>query len=176
MRREKYLCEIFRRKCRVPSVVEKEFVGHGFVWKVLDKNLLMFESSKDRNARLRTTVRSHCSLFDQIYSPAIRRFDEFLKSSGRGNYSLFIYDGELLPGPQLEEIVKSHSEDVIILHHQEFAALIDSDFTVLGAVNLKGHHECNQDSMFLWSGMKSDCPVRFQTVLTGRNQLWIAAS
>lgn len=130
---EKYLCEIFRRKCRVPSVVEKEFVDHGFIWKVLDKNLLMFESSKDRNARLRTTVRSHCSLFDQIYSPAIKRFDEFLKSSGRGNYSLFIYDGELLPGPQLEEIVKSHSEDVIILHHQELAALIDSEFTVLGA-------------------------------------------
>ncbi len=133
---EKYLCEIFRRKCRVPSVVEKEFVDHGFIWKVLDKNLLMFESSKDRNARLRTTVRSHCSLFDQIYSPAIKRFDEFLKSSGRGNYSLFIYDGELLPGPQLEEIVKSHSEDVIILHHQELAALIDSEFTVLGATAL----------------------------------------
>jgi len=130
---EKYLCEIFRRKCRVPSVVEKEFVNHGFIWKVLDKNLLMFESSKDRNTRLRTTVRSHCSLFDQIYSPAIKRFDEFLKSTGRGNYSLFIYDGELLPGPQLEEIVKSHSEDVIILHHQELAALIDSEFTILGA-------------------------------------------
>jgi hypothetical protein len=130
---EKYLCELFRRKCRVPSLVEKEFVNHGFIWKVLDKNLLMFESSKDRNARLRTTVRSHCSLFDQIYSPAIRRFDEFLKSSGRGNYSLFIYDGELLPGPQLEEIVKTHSEDVIILHHQELAALINSEFTSLGA-------------------------------------------
>jgi hypothetical protein len=77
-------------------------------------------------------VMSHCSLFDQIYSPAIRRFDEFLKSSGRGNFSLFIYDGELLPAPQLEEIVNSHSEDVIILHNQELAALLDSNFTALG--------------------------------------------
>jgi hypothetical protein len=93
----------------------------------------MFESSKDRTTRLRTTVRSHCSLFNQIYSPAIRRFHEFLKSSGRGNHSLFIYDGDLLAGPQIEEIVKNHPEDIIILHHQEIGALINSNFTALGA-------------------------------------------
>src|SRR5437016_2650851 len=43
---ETYLCEIFRRKCRVPFIVEREFVSHGFAWRVLDKRLLMFESSK----------------------------------------------------------------------------------------------------------------------------------
>jgi hypothetical protein len=129
---EKYLCEIFRRKCRVPFIVEKEFVSHGFAWKVLDHRLLMFESSKSQSARLHTKVMSHCSLFDQIYTPAVKRFCEFLTSTGRGNYSLFIYDGELLPEPQLRDIVESQPEDVIILHHQELAALIDSNFTALG--------------------------------------------
>lgn len=129
---ETYLCEIFRRKCRVPFIVEKEFVSHGFAWKALDKRLLMFQSSKSQSIRLNMKVMSHCSLFDQVYSPAIRRFDEFLKANGRGNFSLFIYDGELLPAPQLEEIVKSHPEDVIILHNQELAALLDSNFTALG--------------------------------------------
>jgi hypothetical protein len=94
---ETYLCEIFRTKCPVPFIVEKEFVSHGFAWKALDKRLLIFESSKNYSARLQMGVMSHCSLFDQIYSPAIKRFDDYLTASGRGNYSLFIYDGELLP-------------------------------------------------------------------------------
>ena len=129
---EKYLCEIFRRKCRVPFIVEKEFVSKGFAWKVLDKRLLMFESSKSKSPRLRTKVMSHCSLFDQIYEPDIRRFDDFLTENGRGNFSLFIYDGELLSRLQLEEFVKSQPEEVIILHHQELAALIDLNFTAFG--------------------------------------------
>lgn len=129
---EMYLCEIYRRKCRVPFIVEQEFVSHGYDWKPLDKKLLLFESSKTHNLRLQMKVRSHCSLFDQIYSPAIKRFGEYLDQSGRGNFSLFIYDGELLAGPQIEDVVREHSNDVIILHHQELAALIDSGFTKLG--------------------------------------------
>ena len=129
---ETYVCEIFRRKCRVPFIVEKEFVSKGFAWTVLDKRLLMFESFRTLNMRLHTKVLIHCSLFDQIYTPAIKRFCKFLISTGRANYSLFIYDGELLSPPQLQEIVESQSEDVIILHHQELAALIDSNFTKLG--------------------------------------------
>lgn len=131
---EGYLCEIFKRKCRVPFIVEREFVSHGFAWKVLDKRLLMFESSKGQTVRLRTKVLSHCSIFDQIYEPAIRRFGDFLKAAGRHNYSLFIYDGELLPDTQLEELVEAEADPVIILHHQELAALIDSNFTILGKV------------------------------------------
>lgn len=130
---EAYLCEIFRRKCRVPFIVEKEFISKGFAWTVLDKGLLMFESSRALNMRINTKVLSHCSLFDQIYTPAINRFCRFLSLTGRANYSLFIYDGELLPPPQLQEIVESQPDDVIILHHQELAALIDSNFTKLGA-------------------------------------------
>jgi hypothetical protein len=130
---EKYLCEIFRRKCRVPFLVEKQFVNRGFGWKVLDKRLLMYESSKRHSARLEMKVCSHCSIFDQIYTPAVTRFCTFLKATGRANYSLFIYDGEVLPTRQLEDIAGDQDENVIILHHQELAALIDSNFTMLGA-------------------------------------------
>lgn len=129
---ETYLCEIFRRKCRVPFIVEKEFVSHGFGWKVLDKRLLMFESSKSHGRRLRTKILSHCSIFDQIYAPAVARFRRFLIATGHPNYSLFIYDGGLLSDVQMEELVETQDDPVIILHHQELAALIDSKFSALG--------------------------------------------
>jgi len=129
---EKYLCEIFQRRCRVPFIVEKEFVSHGFAWKVLDKRLLMFESSKGHSLRLRTNVLSHCSIFDQVYTPAIERFGAFVNATARPNYSLFIYDGALLPDTELQKLVEAQEDPVIILHHQELAALIDSNFTILG--------------------------------------------
>ena len=130
---EGYLCEIFQRKCRVPSVVKREFVSRGFDWNVLDKHLLMYKSSKPHGARLHTKVRTHCSMFDQIYMPALNRFHAFLKDTEQSNYSLFIYDGELLAPPQLEDLAAGE-EDVIVLHHQELAALIESHFRALGAV------------------------------------------
>jgi hypothetical protein len=129
---ETYMCELFRRKCRVPYIVEKEFLDRGFAWKALDKRLLMFESSKSQSLRLQTKVLSHCSVFDPIYTPAMKRFGAFLQETERANYSLFIYDGELLPGPQLQEIIEAREDpEIIILHHQELATLIDSNFTVL---------------------------------------------
>jgi hypothetical protein len=131
---ETYMCEIFKRKCRVPFIVEKEFLSRGFAWKVLDKRLLMFQSSKSQSARLQTNVLSHCSLFDSIYPPAMRRFGEFLRDTDRCNYSLFIYDGELLTDLQLLEIIEAQDEpNIIILNHQELAALINSNFSMLGA-------------------------------------------
>ena len=129
---ELYLCEIFRRKCRVPFVVKKEFVSRGFAWKVLDQRLLMFESSKRQSLRLTTKILSHCSIFDPGYTPAITRFRTFLNRTARANHSLFIYDGELLPDWQLQELAEAHGNPVIILHHQELAALVDSNFSVLG--------------------------------------------
>jgi hypothetical protein len=128
---EQYLCDIFRRKCRVPFIVEKQFLSSGFAWKVLNQRMLMFESSKSGSVRLRTKVLSHCSIFDPNYSPAVKGFRAFIKDAGRWNYSLFIYDGELLSELQLEEIVKSQDDQVIVLHHQELAALIGSNFTNL---------------------------------------------
>ena len=128
---ETYLCEIFQRKCKVPFIVKKEFFSHGFAWKVLDQRLLMFESSRSLTPRVRTKVLSHCSLFDPGYGPALKTFAKFLKSTARCNHSLFIYDGELLPEPILNDIAEAQVEPVIILHHQELAALIDSNFTTM---------------------------------------------
>jgi hypothetical protein len=128
---DRYLCEIFRRKCRVPFLVEREFVSHGFAWTALDKRLLIFQSSKVQSVRLSTRVLSHCSIFDQIYGPALKRFADYLCTTDHANYSLFIYDGELLSALQLQELAENQQE-VIILHHQELATLIDSNFTKLG--------------------------------------------
>ncbi len=128
---EVYMCEIFQRRCRVPFIVEKEFVSRQFAWRALDRRLLMFESVKEHSLRLETKVISHCSVFDQVYSPALKAFAKFLEGSGRCNYSLFVYDGALIPEPQLKEIVEQTEGPAIILHHQELATLIDSNFTKL---------------------------------------------
>jgi hypothetical protein len=129
---ETYLCEIFRRKGRVPFLVKNEFVSHGFEWSVLSQKLLMFGSSRT-GGRLTTKVLSHCSIFDQIYEPAIQRFQAYLNEAGHANHSLFIYDGELLPDHEVQDLAKACPEFVVILHHQELAALIDSHFMMLGA-------------------------------------------
>jgi hypothetical protein len=98
---------------------------------MLDNRLLISESLKKHSARLTTKVLSHCSIFDQVHGPALKKFGDFLKNTGRPNHSLYIYDGELIPEPQLKEIIEAApAEDgVVILHHQELAALIDSNFT-----------------------------------------------
>ena len=127
-----YLCEIFRRRCRVPFLVKREFESHGYGWTVLNQKLLMFASSKKRG-RMTTKVLSHCSIFDQIYEPAIRRFQTYLDEAGHANHSLFIYDGELLPDREVEAFAKGYPDFVVILHHQELATLIDSHFEMLGA-------------------------------------------
>ena len=130
---EMYLCEIFQRKCRVPFIVEKEFVSRDYSWRILDQRLLMCESLKKHSVRLTTKVLSHCSIFDQVHGPALQMFRAFLKNTGRPNHSLYIYDGELIPEPQLNDIIEAApgDEGVVILHHQELAALIDSNFTNL---------------------------------------------
>ena len=130
---EMYLCEIFQRKCRVPFIVEKEFVSRDYSWRILDQRRLMCESVKKHSVRLTTKVLSHCSIFDQVHGPALQMFRAFLKNTGRPNHSLYIYDGELIPEPQLKDIIEAAPGDdgVVILHHQELAALIDSNFTNL---------------------------------------------
>ncbi|WP_454774738.1 toll/interleukin-1 receptor domain-containing protein [Janthinobacterium tructae] len=130
---EKYLCEIFRRKCRVPFIVENEFIAKGYEWSVRDKAHLMFESSKS-GGRVRTRIISHCSIFDQIYGPAITHFRRFVETAGSLNYSLFIYDGDLLTRIELEDVVDDHDGKVIVLHHQELSSLIASNFSNLGSV------------------------------------------
>jgi hypothetical protein len=130
---EQYLCELIQRKCRVPSIVEKEFISRNFTWKLLDKRLLVGESVKGQDTRVPTKVLSHCSIFDQVHGPAMKAFSDFMAKSGRPNHSLYIYDGEIIPEPQLLAFIKQNpsKDGVVILHHQELAALIDSNFTTL---------------------------------------------
>ncbi len=128
---EAYVCEIFRRKCRVPFLVEKEFVSRSYTWSILDARLLMCESVRSHSVRLSTRVLSHCSIFEQVHGPAMNVFSNFLTRTERPNHALYIYDGELIPEPELKEIIESSPADsgVVILHHQELAALIESNFT-----------------------------------------------
>jgi hypothetical protein len=128
---DRYLCEIFQRRCRVPFIVEKAFVSRDFAWRALDKRLLMFESEKKRATRLTTRVVSHCSIFDQLHGPALKRFLAFLTDSGHPNFSLYVYEGEMMPEAEVEEILQQEAGSVIVLHHQELATLIDSNFTTL---------------------------------------------
>jgi hypothetical protein len=128
---ETYMCEIFRRKCRVPFIVRKEFVSRDFAWTVLDQKLLMFQSSRS-GGRLTTKVLNHCSIFDEIYEPAIQRFHRYLTTAGHVNHSLFIYDGELLSDFRIRDLTRNAPDSIVVLHHQELAALIDSKFTILG--------------------------------------------
>jgi hypothetical protein len=130
---DRYLCEIFQRRCRVPFIVEKAFVSREFAWRALDRRLLMFESEKKHSSRLSTKVVSHCSIFNQVHGPALKMFAEFLTRAGHPNFSLYVYDGEMLSEPELAEIPEREGDSVIVLHHQELATLIDSNFTVLSA-------------------------------------------
>jgi hypothetical protein len=93
----------------------------------------MFSSSKV-GGRLTTKVLKHCSIFDEIYEPALRRFDVYLKSTERANHSLFIYEGEVRPDYELLDLAKQAGDSIVILHHQELAVLLDSNFTKLGTV------------------------------------------
>jgi len=128
---EEYLCQLFQRKCRVPFLVEKEFASRDYSWKILDQRLLMCESTKAHSLRTKTKVLCHCSIFEQVHGPTMEMFGAFLKKTNRPNHALYIYDGELIPEPELQSIIESTSSEdgVVILHHQELAALIDSNFT-----------------------------------------------
>ena len=129
---EDYLCELIQRKCRVPFIVEKEFVARKFTWNIVDKKLLVAESVKGKGTRFPIKVLSHCSIFDYVHVPGMKAFADFMAKTGRPNFSLYIYDGEMIPEPQLAEFVRTNpSEDnVFVLHHQELAALLDSSFAM----------------------------------------------
>lgn len=130
---EQYLCELIQRKCRIPSIVEKEFVARNYAWKLLDKRLLVGEAVRGQGSRVPIKVLSHCSVFDQLHSPGMKAFSKFMTTIGRPNHSLYIYDGEIIPEPQLLAFIQQNSSDdgVVILHHQELATLIESNFTTL---------------------------------------------
>lgn len=130
---EEYLSEILQRKCRVPHVVRQVFTSKGYDWNTLDARRLMFRSQRD-GGRVNTRVLSHCSIFHQVYTPALQGFREYLKAAPWANFPLFIYDGEILPQHILDDIVRGSTDDpVIVLNHQELAELVHSHFAVLGS-------------------------------------------
>jgi hypothetical protein len=131
---EQFLCEIFRRRCRIPFLVRNVFESKGFAWDVLDERRLMYRSSRRHGVRLTTRILSHCSIFEHIYGPALDRFRQFLQESPWANHSLYIYDGPLLPDSALVDVHADEDERFVILHHQELANLIHSNFTTLGSV------------------------------------------
>lgn len=128
---ERYLCEILQRKCRVPFLAKEAFKAKGFDWKEHDKRRHLYRSQRE-GKRVVTKVLTHCSIFDQIYTPALTIFRQYHKTEGWANHPLFIYDGEILPDHELEEFSKGVPDDnVIILNYQELATLIHSNFTTL---------------------------------------------
>lgn len=129
---EVYLCQILRRKCRIPFLVKDAFVSRGFDWNELDKRLMMFKSSKKTSPLKTTRVLSHCSIFEQIYVPALQRYRRFIDEATHHNHSLFIYDGDLLSNMEVEDFIESEDDPVDILHFSQLAPYIASDFTELG--------------------------------------------
>ncbi|WP_456309912.1 toll/interleukin-1 receptor domain-containing protein [Serratia proteamaculans] len=128
---ETYLCDIFMRKCRIPFQVKKNFIKAGYDWSALNQSLSVYKSQQQHNSRIRTTVHSHCSIYSTIYPPSFRHFNDFLSTQPQANYSLFIYDGDLLSDEELAEWLDIGT---IILHHQEISALLASNFTKVGSV------------------------------------------
>ena len=129
---EDYLADIFRRKLRVPFLVEKEFTNRGFQWNSRDH--LIYEALRRRRGLLiNTRVFSHCAHLEGIYDPSLAALIKHFGSvEPRANYAFYIYDGQLIPRPQIEEISASarieDSTDVVILHYQELATVLQDSF------------------------------------------------
>lgn len=131
---ESFLMEVFRRKLRIPFLVEREFTDRGYNWNARDH--IIYEALKAHNGLLRTRVYSHCSHFEGIFDPALVAFVRHLGlTNPAANYALYIYDGLVISNVQIDEIRQQARLDdntnVIILHNQELAALLHTNFTSL---------------------------------------------
>ena len=129
---EDYLADIFRRNLRVPFLVEREFTNRGFQWS--NRDHFIYEALRRRRGMLiDTRVFSHCSHFEGIYDPALTALvKHFSNVEPRANYAFYIYDGQLIPRPQIEEIRAAARLDdstaVVVLHHQELATVLQEGF------------------------------------------------
>lgn len=129
---EEYLCDIFQRRLRVPHCVQRDFTKFSYEWAPRDR--FVYEAVQRAQGRIRLRVFSHCSFFDGIYDPSLCAFIRHLRAlTARANYALYIYDGALIPSAQLRVIEKAaeleDSSEVILLHHQELLAALQSNFT-----------------------------------------------
>ncbi len=53
---EAYLCEIFRRKLRIPEVARRQFLLHGFDWAAIDQTKHLYESMKQFSKRFKRVI------------------------------------------------------------------------------------------------------------------------
>ncbi|MFI5331033.1 MAG: toll/interleukin-1 receptor domain-containing protein [Desulfobaccales bacterium] len=128
---ETYLCDIYRRKLRVPNLVQNQFVSRGFSWEELDRHKYIYDSLKQNDLRIRFRAISHCSIFDEVYKPALKVFAEYCDSTP-ASYLLYVYDGEILSEIEMEDLyseaIVKKAMNLIILHNQEVSTILDSIF------------------------------------------------
>lgn len=127
---EDYLCEIYKRKLRVPFLVKKQFITRGFTWEFFNKKINIYKSERQHTKTIKHTVISHCSIFNQVYVSILKIVLGNI-SGLRANFLLFIYDGEIIPEHEILGIcsdTEGEALGLIIIHHQQIPILLDSDF------------------------------------------------
>jgi len=128
---ETFLGEIYRRKLRVPFLLQAEFTGKGYSWDARDK--IIYEALKSNSGKLVQRVHSHCSHFEGIFDPALDTFVKHVETAKpTANYKLYVYDGRVIPQQVIQEIQRQGriEEDttIIILHYLEITALLNNNF------------------------------------------------
>lgn len=128
---ERFLGEIFRRKLRVPYLMETEFTGKGYTWSARDH--IIYEALKNNNGRFSNRVYSHCSHFEGIFDPALNAFVKHVGTAvPTANYKLYVYDGRVISQEEIQQIQHQgrieEETTIIILHYQEIAALLRTNF------------------------------------------------
>lgn len=126
---ESFLGEMYRRKLRVPYLLQTEFVGRGYTWLVRDH--IIYEAKN--TGRVTNRVYSHCSHFEGIFDPALGAFVKHLEGmTPAANYKLYVYDGRVISLEEIQEIQRQarieEENSIIILHNQEIAALLNTNF------------------------------------------------
>jgi hypothetical protein len=133
---QNYLLEIHARKLRIPHIAKKRFISQGFNWHPLDPTKQVYKSvRKYHPPRLIRQVLSHCSFYHPAHKPALHSFVEYITKEDAArpaNFRVFIYDGEILPDPEIEDIYTQErlhdGTNLIMLHYVELGTLVASDF------------------------------------------------
>jgi len=128
---EHYLCEIYRRKLRLPFIARNRFDKHGYSWSDLDKHHL-FRSTKAHHRRISWRVLSHCSILNEVNPTELRSLFGDEHDATTENFRLFIYDGDVIPDREIEALAEMNtSGNLLIVHYQELDTLLRSHFTRL---------------------------------------------
>jgi hypothetical protein len=133
---EDLLADLYRRRLKLVNRTRSAFVGNGYNFRDIDSAKRMFWSDKRMDPRLPATcVLSHCSLEEPDHLPALRAFENFLKtysSAHQLNHRVFVYDRDSVLSPaEMESLLRERPFPHIIAHHNELPLLVQSNFTVL---------------------------------------------